>query len=207
MSSEQDNNNNTSNNNNNNNNNTKIDPTTVFPSAAKERERWREEQLLNQFSRIIRTPMTISGICDHFHISRGTYYRWLKKAIKRDQKFMERNYNDMVLNEVNSTVDELKFIESHMNSILQDSKMEPSDRIEAGKLAGEAAGAVLRVYTEGPTSVWATMPLPTKEAVHDISSVVEESATIPELTDKKLDEVKDEIEREKESRRRQRSEQ
>ena len=186
---------------NNNNNNNKAD--IIIPSAAAERRRYNREALLNQFSDMLRTQATIPQICQRFRISRGTYYRWIDRLGARDKKFMEHNYDNIIINEINTTVDQLKYICQVMNNILMDKSMETTDRVEAGKLAAEAQVGILRVYQDGPTAVWSKMPTATKQIVNEeyYAAAVKESKTVPELTDKRLNEIHEEVEHEREQRR------
>lgn len=137
----------------------------VIPSAARERARYHEELLLNQFGKLLHNALTVDQICDVMNISRSTYYRWVKRLANRERKFMKRNFEDVLTNEMATTVVQFKHIVRVMNGILDSKDIGPSDKIEAGKLAGEAQLALLRVFSDGPAITWAEMPTPVKRVI------------------------------------------
>jgi hypothetical protein len=147
------------------NNNDKVQ--IVIPSAAQERARWRQERLMSEFGKLLHSSLTIDQICDHFQISRRTYYIWIRKLARTERKFMQRNFRDVMLNELAGTVSELKHLILTMNSLLSSKEVEPADKIEASKVAAELQLALLKVYKEGSATVWGEMPPPLKKLINE----------------------------------------
>src|SRR5215510_1021677 len=159
----------------------RIEKETQPLSAARARTRYKQEMLLNEFTKVLHTSATVEQVCEHFKINRTTYYTWSKKAAARDRKFMSRHYEDILMNEITNTVNQFKRIILTMNSIMGNANVTPQDRIDAAKLAGEVQLCLLTVYSEGPSTAWSSMPYGLKEIITGKEPVVPQLIEIPSV--------------------------
>jgi len=147
-----------------------------FPTAKTARRQYKEEMLIDQMHKFHLAGANVHQICKALNISRATYFRFEKKAANRERDWVQRRYDDILVNKINWLNDALLETYTTCRNIelgINEDQENPGKKkvydvgevLAAGNLKCEVAISVVKLLREGPFTVVKEMPEGLKQAI------------------------------------------
>lgn len=133
--------------------------TTTSPRKAK--RQFLKERELAQFALLYNNGGTPEQICAARHISRQTYYRYLRAYAAQQEELLREHGADEVLATVGKTRHRFNYAASKCTKIIEntDHNYTEDAEIAALNLLCEIQAAELRLLTEGPIKTMKELPM------------------------------------------------
>lgn len=150
-------------------NNNKIDTKEAQLAAAEHaRRQYLAEQQLAKFASLYFARASEEQICTALHMSRSTYYRYLKRLAAQQDELLNEHILESTYAEIASFKNTLRFAEIHLRNIVNSKDALFSDKVDALNLLCEVSYAGLKLHTQGTIQTIRELPASVKKKLIDL---------------------------------------